>query len=398
MITPSFSPTATERVLPRMALDFTTGVLDPRVTIARALDTATRVNASGYIETVNANLPRFDYSSTNAGAIKGLLIEEARTNTLAYSNDFTGATWTTSGITYSTSSLTSPSGALNATLMTGTAFSYVYAGGRPNAAGTWTQSFFFSKGTVTNPTVRVQQAGNGYELTFDLTAKTAGAAVIVGTGGSISNMTGAVSEFNATWLRCSVTFTTSSGVNNLFLYVGSGTLHVYGAQLEVGAFATSYIPTTTTSLTRNADVVSMTGTNFSSWFNASEGTFVCATTGGNVSTGQWAVPFDAVGPGNELYVRQTSATAVSSVINGTGSSSVTISSGAAYTSAIAYKLNNCAFAVNASTVSATSAVPTTPTSLILGSLNGTFFLNKHISKFSFYPQRLTNAEVQAFSK
>jgi hypothetical protein len=44
MITPAYSPTATERVLPRMALDFTTGVLDPRVTVTRALNTATRVN------------------------------------------------------------------------------------------------------------------------------------------------------------------------------------------------------------------------------------------------------------------------------------------------------------------------------------------------------------------
>jgi hypothetical protein len=43
MLTPAYALTATERVLPRMALDFTTGVLDPRVTVARLLDTATRV-------------------------------------------------------------------------------------------------------------------------------------------------------------------------------------------------------------------------------------------------------------------------------------------------------------------------------------------------------------------
>lgn len=47
MITPVYAPTATERVLPRMALDFTTGVLGPRVTLARASNTATRVNSSG---------------------------------------------------------------------------------------------------------------------------------------------------------------------------------------------------------------------------------------------------------------------------------------------------------------------------------------------------------------
>ena len=84
MITPAYAPTATERVLPRMALDFTTGVLDSRVTVARSLNTATRVNSSGLIEIVNANLPRFDYDPVTLAA-KGLLIEELRTNLLVYS-------------------------------------------------------------------------------------------------------------------------------------------------------------------------------------------------------------------------------------------------------------------------------------------------------------------------
>jgi len=44
VITPAYAPTATERVLPRLALDFTTGVLDPRVTVTRALNTATRLS------------------------------------------------------------------------------------------------------------------------------------------------------------------------------------------------------------------------------------------------------------------------------------------------------------------------------------------------------------------
>jgi hypothetical protein len=56
MITPAYSPTATERVLPRMALDFTTAVLDSRVTVTRALNTATAINSSGFVAIVNANL------------------------------------------------------------------------------------------------------------------------------------------------------------------------------------------------------------------------------------------------------------------------------------------------------------------------------------------------------
>ena len=93
MITPAYSPTATERVLPRLALDFTTASLDPRVTVTRALNTATRVNSSGDVEVVSANLPRFDFDPTTL-VCKGLLIEETRTNLLRYSEAFDNVYWT----------------------------------------------------------------------------------------------------------------------------------------------------------------------------------------------------------------------------------------------------------------------------------------------------------------
>jgi hypothetical protein len=120
MITPAYALTATERVLPRLALDFTTGSLDPRVTVTRALDTATRVNSSGFIEGINANLPRFDYDPVTL-APKGLLIEEARTNILLYSNDFrdtatAGSTrpWVYDNTTITTGAAVSPDGTQNA--------------------------------------------------------------------------------------------------------------------------------------------------------------------------------------------------------------------------------------------------------------------------------------------
>jgi hypothetical protein len=410
MITPAYLMTATERVLPRMMLDFTTASLDPRVTLTRALNTATRVNSSGFIETVNANLPRFDYSSTSAGTIKGLLIEESRTNNLANSNNFSGGTWTASGLSLSTSSLTSPDGTLNATLMTGSAFSYIYAGGQPNAVGTWTQSFFFSKGTITNPTIRIQQAGNGYEVTFDLNAKTAGAAVIVGTGGSISAMTGVVSEFNATWLRCSVTFTTSSSVNNMFLYVGNGTLHIYGAQLEAGAFATSYIPTTSTSLTRNADVVTMTGTNFSDWYNATEGTLQVIGSMNTASTSIFQT-FAMIGDANnslQIFNNLSASRFRGDIYSGgsiqkafTYTAAGAPASGTTYNIIVGLKANDFAMAINGNTVATANSglMPVSPSALYIGSVNiGIQQIGGYIRKLAYYNQKLTNAEIQAFSK
>lgn len=79
MITPSFSLTATERVLPKLALDFTTGTVDPRITFTRAGYTAGYINSSGDLVVANPNQPRIDYDPVT-GACNGLLIEESRSN------------------------------------------------------------------------------------------------------------------------------------------------------------------------------------------------------------------------------------------------------------------------------------------------------------------------------
>ncbi len=92
MITPAFGLTATERVLPRLALDFTTASLDSRVTFTRTGNTATVINSSGYVTGINADLPRFDFNPVTL-ACRGLLIEEARTNSLKESNTFATSPW-----------------------------------------------------------------------------------------------------------------------------------------------------------------------------------------------------------------------------------------------------------------------------------------------------------------
>lgn len=84
MITPSFGLAATERVLPRLALDFTTASLDPRITFTRSGATATVINSSGVIVSAGQNVPRFDFNPTTL-ACRGLLIEEPRTNLLVNS-------------------------------------------------------------------------------------------------------------------------------------------------------------------------------------------------------------------------------------------------------------------------------------------------------------------------
>jgi hypothetical protein len=84
-----------------------------------------------------------------------------------------------------------------------------------------------------------------------------------------------VGSFNNIYTQFFISPIIRNNNSNDTSYSGDGTsgIYVWGAQLEAGAFPTSYIPTTASTVTRSADTATMTGTNFSSWYNQSEGTF-----------------------------------------------------------------------------------------------------------------------------
>ena len=335
MITPSYSPTATERVLPRMALDFTTGVLDSRVTITRALNTATRTNSSGAIELVNANLPRFDYNPVTLAA-RGLLIEETRTNLFLNS------------------------------LINGTSLS--------------TQSV-----TVTAVAHTISFYGTG-----TITLSGAATATVVGTGAYPDRQT--------------LTFTPIVGV-----LVCTVTGSVQYAQLEVGSFATSFIPTAATSVLRNADAVSMTGTNFSDWYNASEGTFV---TGYRVNT--LVTPlvkpvfaaYDGTFNSNRVYLNAGVSGQTNLLVNSGGSAQASIlgafvTANALIKTASKYKVNDFALATNGITPATDTSglVPVGSDRLDIGRYEpASVYINGHMAFINYYPLGLTTNEVRAFSK
>jgi hypothetical protein len=107
--------------------------------------------------------------------------------------------------------------------------------------------------------------------------------------GAVITTDGAVASIEAranAYYRIRMTFTASAAPSasalfirfldnsNNFSYAGDGTsgIYLWGAQLEAGAFPTSYIPTTSATVTRSTDVASITGANFSSWYRQDEGT------------------------------------------------------------------------------------------------------------------------------
>jgi hypothetical protein len=311
MITSAYALTATERVLPRMALDFTTAVLDSRVTVTRALNTATRVNSSGLVEIINADLPRFDYDPVTL-APKGLLIEETRANILTNSENFSAVTYATLRGTISTNTTAAPDSQQTADSFTedstaNTRATQIASAFSVTNAAPYALSVFLKNGDTNGNGRRYvsliivdnSTGANGYLATFDLVAGT----YTTQNRGTGSITAAKMEPFNDGWYRCSITGNMPSSFILFYIspatnatptqggfgrenYTGDGLkfFYLWGAQFEAGAFPTSYIPTQATSLTRNADVVEMTGTNFSDWYNASAGSWFIQTNARNSDT------------------------------------------------------------------------------------------------------------------
>lgn len=422
MITPSFGLTATERVLPRLALDFTTASLDSRVTFTRSGNTATVINSSGNIAVSTANTPRFDYNPTTL-VCNGLLIEESRINSIR-NNTMVGTVAGTPG--------TLPTNWSNYTSVTGLTFTIVGTGvetgityidlqisGTPSAGGifninyeavggiagltgqTWTASAYrkIAAGSI---------AGIG-GIRFGLTEYN---AVSAQTANTFSPSYPTITTAALITQRASATITTSGGATTAFLLpydqlilTGAAvnlTLRIGLPQFEQGAFATSVISTTTTSVTRNADVAVMTGTNFSDWYTATTGAAVVWATPQAATGTRPLIQFDDTTALEIITLRGNIADPELYIVDG-GVAQAQIDAGTIVANT-AYKLsggwdtNNCAAAKDGGTVGTdTSATMPTPTQLRIGS-DGTNYASAVIQKIMYWKQRIINAEVQAFSK
>jgi hypothetical protein len=155
----------------------------------------------------------------------------------------------------------------------------------PTLGTTYAFSFYAKQGSGTRKVYMRIAAGNTGALVFDLIAGTASGPSGIFSSSSITPVGNGVYRCTGVWTATSATHTvvriqliTNIGQTS---YTGDGTsgIYIWGAQVEEGAFPTSYIPTTTAAATRSADVASITGSAFSSWYRQDEGTmFANATT------------------------------------------------------------------------------------------------------------------------
>jgi hypothetical protein len=252
---------------PSLMLDFLNSQkLDSRIIFTRT-GTATRISPDGLVETVAVNAPRFDYDSVT-GAPRGLLIEEARTNLLLSTEDFS-RTWGSANATLVSDAAVSPSGTQTGTLLTtsvaGSAISQTTQ--TFTAGSTITISVFAKRGTSNFLRFEIQ---NLVSVWFNLNT-----GVVASNSAGSGNVVFAsknIQAYPGGWYRCSVTVTTSTITTLAVLIYATDTdgssssvdssIYLWGAQAEVGLFSTSYIPAipTFSSRTFPATYTDSTGT------------------------------------------------------------------------------------------------------------------------------------------
>ena len=402
--------------------DATTGA--SLVTFTRA-SSGTFVGSNGVLQTAVTDAPRFDHNPTTGESL-GLLVEEARTNGIR-NNTMVGAVAGTPG--------TNPTnwfvyvgtgtGVTTSIVGTGTEAGVNYVdirfNGTPSASSTW---------SVINEPGNVIAAATGQSWTYSSWIK-----ISAGSSANVTNSnlffdesqdstyvtggTTAVSYLTSTWQRYSASRTLSGGATvnrvnaGLRFSVTSGqaidiTLRIGLPQLEQGAFATSAIPTTSATATRAADVASITGSNFSSWYNQTEGTVFTDCSINYTVPGTMFPLMSSLNDGtsnNRIENGFLTSTLAGYEVVASGSTQVGVypNASSALTRRLAtnYQLNNFAVSVNGGSVSTdTSGILPTVSQLRIGDRVGGAgnTLNGTIRRLTYFSTRLNNEVLQRITQ
>lgn len=370
------------------------------------------------LETAAAGVARFDHNPISGDSL-GFLVEQQSTNLATQSQTFT--TWAKSATTVTNNVAVAPDGTLTSSSLVPTATStghsmYLAAS---LGSGTFTFSVYAKQGGYPRLGMRVYD-GTAYQIrvTFDIS-----------TGTIVSNTAGTatITPVGNGWYRCTCTGTSASGnmgtvagwtieslpaantVQDVFLGDGYSGAYVWGAQLEAASFATSYIATVASQVTRAVDAASMTGTNFSSWYNQAEGSFYVEglTYANSSNRGFWAATAATANDTN--LISCLSGTARHLFVNLNGVNVVDLSPGDTTTPKVflpnvygkavaAYKTNDFAAATTGSAVlTDTSGVLPTPNTLLIGAYTTSLVMSGTIKKIAYYPIRLSNTNLVALT-
>jgi len=366
------------------------------------------------------NIPRIDYS---LGSCPSILVEPQRTNLALRSEQFNNNTaWTKVNATITADSTTAPNGTLTAdSLIENTALTshYIYQQYTKSATSiTYTLSVYFKNAVgsrnialgITNGT------SSGRGVIFSSTGSLLASNITIGTGLGFTYVSAEATLISDGWYRATLVVTTdvATRVDSVYYltdsttlnpYLGNGTssYFIWGAQLEAGAYATSYIPTTSASVTRNTDVLSRTNVYTNGWITASGGTWfldlkdnielIRASSSGGIFLNSGT--FNTTGNGFTLR----------NVVSGIGRYYVTKVIGGVNTNLFATTTDTCKIAIKwdgatadvfvngVKEVSATAFTPTAMENLFLDGTNRRAYINA----MALWPTPLTDDELTALT-
>jgi len=338
-------------------------------------------------------------------------VEESRANLLTYSNDWSNVIWNKTNITRTASATLGPDGTFSMTKLEATASTFTNCNQQITATATsHTYSIYAKKGSAATD-------ANFFAIYNSTTATTLAQLSINYDTGVVTQTTGtgatATAAGNNIW-RIVIPVTSGITVGNVLncysCYLG-GTetagefAYVYGAQLEAGAFATSYIPTVASQVTRAVDVASVN--TLSPWYNSVAGTlyaevdYIAAAAGG---VGDYNSSLSDGTTSNIILLASVTGTVGQVISGGTTTFNQTVGSrpaiGATQKNALAYAANDANNATNgtAGTTDTSVTVPTAITKLNLGNRGDSQgYLNGHLRRLTYHPRRLTNAELQTLT-
>jgi hypothetical protein len=346
-----------------------------------------------------ANMPRLN---SVAGGCSSLKLEPQRTNLLTQSEYYGGSYWTKSGASIVDNAIASPDGYVNAAKLVEDTGSGGHSVFRNSSTVTLASHSLSCFAKTNGRNLKLDFFGGVNNAIFNLTS----GAVISTTG---SGLTAEIETFANGWYRCSVTQVQTvttiypnvlcADNSNNSTYTGDGTsgIYIYGAQLEAGSYATSYIPTYGTAATRVADACSKTG--ITSLIGQTEGTIYLEYEKKSNGAGEPIWLSDGT-YNNFIYFSEGSNISYQGIVSGTqwNITSGTLSLGR-HKIAAAYKQNDIVLYIDGVQIgNDTSANIPTCSLLGLGYENGTIYNNGNpYNQVLLFKTRLTNAELETLT-
>ena len=384
--------------IPALDLNFALGsfaaALGPLPTYSRA-SAATYFGSDGVLATATTNTPRIDYDPVTLQC-RGLLLEPAATNSAINSNTFSG--WTSANVTLGTgSAFLNGSDFKVLTAQAGSGSHWLFCG-VPN--GLKAVSVFAKAGTVSWLGLGCGAGSSSRGAFFDLTNGVVGAVNGVGYGAYIEDWGGGI-------FRCVVLCPSGDEFISIEIHdadnqalswnaAGTETLEIIGAQSEAGIFATSLINTTGSSVTRAADVCSISGSDFTGFYNQSAGSFVVDAEQIGGQSGVFIASDTTYDGNNRIDMRFPN---VALVTNATVNVA-TLNYGTGRRKYLSYAANDFASGSDgvAGTSDASGSPPATLTKLVLGCLEGGGNQSAMLlRRFRYFPIRLTEEQLLALT-